>query len=84
MDKNEENEKIPSYGSSTKYDHLMRVSMEKNEENEKTSSHGSSTKYDYLMRLSMDKNEDLRKFHLVDHPQNTTILCEFLWTRMKI
>ena len=35
------------------------------------------------MRLSMDKNEENEKLQLRDHPQNTTTLGEFLWTKMK-
>ena len=50
-------------GSSTKYDHFMRVCMNKNEENEKflpleisiiTLVKGPSTKYDHFMRVCMD------------------------------
>ena len=61
----------------------MRVSMDKNEENEKPSTQGPSTKYDHIMRVSMDKNEEKEKLQLRVHPQNTTTLREFLWTKMK-
>ena len=38
--KNEENEKLSTKGSSKKYDNFMRVCMNKNEEDEKTSTLG--------------------------------------------
>ena len=50
-------------GSSTKYDHFMRVSTNKNEENEKPSTKGSSTKYDHFMRVCTKKNEENEKLH---------------------
>ena len=55
--------KLFTKGSSTKYDHLMRVSMDENEENEKLFTKGSSTKYDHLMSVSMDENEENEKVH---------------------
>ena len=47
------------------------------------SAKGSSTKNDHFMRVCMDKNEKNNKVQLRDHPQNTTTLWEFLWTKMK-
>ena len=44
---------------------------------------GASTKYDHFMRVSMDENGENEKLQLRYHPQNTTTLLEFLWTKMK-